>query len=419
MNNATLTQAGSQGAPPKCPWPSPAHEDAFYGLAGEIVREIEPESEGDPIAILIQLLAGIGNVIGRTGHFVAQSTPHFTNLFVVLVGETARARKGSSWGPVSHVLSQVEPLWAEKKITSGLSSGEGMIWNVRDESTAKGSTDPGIFDKRMLVIEEEFASVLKVAAREGNTLSALLRSAWDSKPLRALTKNSPINATGAHISIVGHITCEELAKCLSATDSANGFGNRFVWCCVKRSKYLPEGGSFHKKDINPLVERLRNAITFAQNIKQIDRDDESKEIWRERYARLADEGKHGLLSQMVARREAQVMRLALIYSLLDQSTVIKPAHLNAALALERYAFNSCRYLFGDSLGDPTADTILAALRKNSSGLTRSEITRNLLNRNKSETEITHSLSLIEAAGLATRKFEPTGGRTAERWVTVG
>ena len=69
--------------------------------------------------------------------------------------------------------------------------------------------DDGVLDKRLFVIESEFANVLKVMAREGNTLSPVLRRAWDTGDLRTLTKNSPARATGAHISIIGHITRQE------------------------------------------------------------------------------------------------------------------------------------------------------------------------------------------------------------------
>ena len=107
---------------------------------------------------------------------------------------------------------------------SGLSSGEGLKWAVRDAVEAheplkdRGRIvgfqpvirDHGVADKRLLVIESEFAQALKVMEREGNTLSPTLRQAWDSGNLRTLTKNDPVVATDAHVSILGHITREEL-----------------------------------------------------------------------------------------------------------------------------------------------------------------------------------------------------------------
>ena len=153
---------------------------------------------------------------------------------------------------------------------AALSSGEGLIWAVRDEiekqepirdkkKTITGYQtvieDKGVADKRLLVIEPEFASVLRVAGRDGNTLSTVYRQAWDSGLLRVLNKNSPVKATGAHISIIGHITRDELLMELSNNDKVNGFGNRNLWLCVQRSKFLPDGGDVDRLDLGPLISR--------------------------------------------------------------------------------------------------------------------------------------------------------------------
>jgi hypothetical protein len=178
------------------------------------------------------------------------------NIFLVLVGLSAKSRKGTSWAHVRRLFKCVAKEWEQNCITNGLSSGEGVIWTVRDpitktipkkeqgEFTGEHQTviaDAGIDDKRLPVAEGEFANVLKVMAREGNTLSPVLRSAWDYGNLRSMTKNSEARATGAHISIIGHITKDELRRLLTETESANGFGNRFLWLAVRRSKCLPEG----------------------------------------------------------------------------------------------------------------------------------------------------------------------------------
>jgi hypothetical protein len=103
--------------------------------------------------------------------------------------------------------------------------------------------DPGAEDKRLLVVESEFSQALKTMARAGNTLSPVLRSLWDGGSGGMLTKHSPSKATGAHVSIIGHIVRDELRRELTGTEMANGFANRFLFCCAKRSKLLPEGGS--------------------------------------------------------------------------------------------------------------------------------------------------------------------------------
>ena len=106
-------------------WPTPPRRAAFTGLAGEIARAIEPHSESDPLAILAQLLVCFGSVIGRGAHYAVEATQHHANEFVLLIGPSAKARKGSSWDHVQRIFAEVDPDWAERRIVSGLSNGEG------------------------------------------------------------------------------------------------------------------------------------------------------------------------------------------------------------------------------------------------------------------------------------------------------
>ena len=167
----------------------------------------------------------------------------------VLVGDSSKSRKGVSWGRVHEILRLIDALWRHP--ASGMSTGEGLIWGVRDPILTiddKGQqkiSDQGVADKRLVIVEEEFCRVLKCANRDGNTLSAVFRQAFDTGDLRILTKNNPAEATGAHISCIGHITKQELVRRLADTECANGFANRILWVCVKRSKELPEGGKSH------------------------------------------------------------------------------------------------------------------------------------------------------------------------------
>jgi Bifunctional DNA primase/polymerase, N-terminal/Primase C terminal 1 (PriCT-1) len=224
-------------------WPPPIDSCAYCGLAGEIVQAIGPHTERDPAALLVQILVAFGVLVGRTAYYPVEGDRHYSNLYLLLNGGTSKGRKGTSWGRVHSIFGRV-PQWP--RVVSGLSSGEGLKWQVRDPGTktVKGEevTDEGVHDKRLLVLEPEFGSVLRVVARKGNTLSATVRSGWDTGYLSALTKHDHITATGTHISIIGHITVDELRAELTQTDTANGFANRFLFLCVRRSKCLPRGG---------------------------------------------------------------------------------------------------------------------------------------------------------------------------------
>ncbi len=412
-------------------WPDPLAREALHGLAGEFVETVIPHSEADPAAFLIQFLIAFGNVVGRSAHYVVEEARHSLNLFGVLVGTTSKGRKGTSWNRVLRRFAAVDADWVKDRVSGGLSSGEGLISKVRDpvqklepirgreqrvKEYQKVIVDEGESDKRLLVVEEEFSSPLQVARREGNTLSPLIRRAWDTGMLASMTRNNPLKATDAHVSIIGHITKQELLRHLDSTETANGFANRFLWFCTRRSKSLPDGGHAHELDWNPFDAKLTKAVRFGRGVGQIARDNDSRKLWHAVYPKLS-EGQPGLLGAVISRAEAQVLRLACVYALLDCSSIIMPEHLKAALAVWEYAEASARFVFGNALGDPVADDILRALRASATGLTRTEI-RDLFGRNKTGTQIQRALALLQEHALADFRTEESGGRSAEIWFAL-
>jgi hypothetical protein len=408
-------------------YPQSMDAEAFHGLAGEIVRRIEPHTEADPAALLFQLLAAFGSVIGRDAYMVADGARHYLNLFGVLVGQSSKGRKGTSWNQIANLLERIDADWRGNRVTSGMSSGEGLIWNVRDPITVTKPfkdkpdeyeeiiTDAGIADKRLFVIEGEFAKTLKVMERETNTLSPVIRQAWESGSLKTLIKNSPAKATGAHISIVGHITRDELRRLLNQTETANGFANRFNWLAVKRSKCLPEGGQIDTVNFNDVVMKLASAIEFARKAGELKRSESARELWRATYPELS-EGKPGMLGAVTARAEAQVLRLSALYALLDNSVLVEPVHHYAAMALWDYCEQSARWIFGTRMGDKNADRILFALQQAGSvGMTKTEISEQVFNRNLSSDALGDALMLLHQSGVASFTKEVTGGAPCERW----
>ena len=410
-------------------WPDALAQEALCGLAGRVVATIDPNTEADQAAVLFQFLTALGNVVGRSANYQVEADSHYTNLYCVLVGQSSKARKGTSFGHVVRLFRPVDESWStDRLVFGGLSSGEGLIWNVRDaiyrwERDRKSGdseevlVDPGVTDKRLLVVESEFASTLRVMGREGNTLSPVIRNAWDRSDLQTMTKNSPAKATGAHISIVGHVTDDELRRYLTVTEAGNGFANRFLWVCVRRSKCLPEGGCLSEQNLEPLVRSLREAVEFARGTARIERDAEARELWAQVYPGLSD-GRPGLSGSVTSRAEAQTMRLALLYALLDQSTHIRTGHLLAALALWEYAEESAQCIFGDALGDPLADEILALLRRNPDGLARTEVHHHF-SRNRRSSDLQRAFESLVERKLASLTKRATRGRHAEVWAAIG
>ena len=393
--------------PENDPWPAPPAGAAFAGLVGEIVGVLAPATEADPTAILVQLLVGLGSVLGRHPHYRVGASRHGTNEFVILVGPSGSGRKGSSWDAVEAVVAEVDEAFVTGRVVAGLSSGEGLIWHVRDQQHGPAS------DPRLLVLEPELASVLKASTREANTLSPVLRNAWDGRVLQVITKHDPARASGAHVSIIGHITADELVRHVSGLEMANGFINRFLIIAVRRVRLLPEGGEPEPGALAPLLRRLREALRHGARPRALGLDDQARSLWWDTYGSLSA-GRPGLLGAVLGRPEAHVVRLALIYALLDHAEAIGAVHLQAALALWDYATRSAAFVLGDSLGDRVADEIWRAICAHEGPITRSEI-RDLFGRNKTKAEIDAALSTLVAAGRIERAVLTGRGRPAEVW----
>ncbi|MGH8603344.1 MAG: DNA-primase RepB domain-containing protein, partial [Gammaproteobacteria bacterium] len=341
------------------PWPV-LPDAALIGIVGDVVRLATLDSEADPAAVLLTTLARAGATIGSGVFTTVGDTVHTPRLFTVLVGASSRSRKGTSYSPVEKVFRATYerflvngnapfPLGLDLTISYGpLSSGEGLVHAVRDASETLDKEgkpiDPGVDDKRLFVIEGEFGAVLKAAQRDGNTLSAILRSAWDHGNIQPLTKHNRIKATGAHVNFTGHITSQELHVLLQSSDIWNGFANRILWGTVKRTKHVPFPVAIPPGDLAEISTKLEVCIRHAYSDPDHPRlfDQAAAGKWGAIYESLTED-RAGVLGAVTSRSEAQVLRLALLYSALDpHASMIEVQHLKAAVAVWQFCDESAR-----------------------------------------------------------------------------
>jgi hypothetical protein len=214
--------------------------------------------------------------------------------------------------------------------------------------------------------------------------------------------------TNAHVSIIGHITRDELLRRLDRTECDNGFANRFLWFWVERSKLLPDGAP-EPPNFTGFDAELGQAIEHARHVagKPLLRYDDAAEHWRAIYGDLSAD-RPGLVGAVTARAEAQVMRLALLYALLDRKHWIERVHLEAALAVWRFAFESAVHIFGERRGDPVQDRIIASLREQG-WLTKTAL-RDQFSRHVHADRLDAALGALEADGVIELREEKTSGR---------
>ena len=406
------TQLQTRPAPSTPPQPSASpnpilSKAALYGVAGLAVRALAPHTEAHPAAILLQLLAAFGNAVGPAPHCMVEATRHGLNLFVVLVGESSKARKGTSLNQIRRLFAEVDHPWVTERVTTARLTPAALIYSLRDQQPAT--------DRRLLAVSEEFAAVLHSMRRTKGHLSPLLRSAWDGSDLRSLAGLHPIQATGTHISLIAHITQRELEENLLPTEAHNGFANRCLWIGVQRSQCLPEGGNLDAHELSAIAAELRRALDWgadAGNIRLV-RDDEARALWHERYPALS-QARPGLYGAATSRAEAQVLRLSAIYAVLDCSPIIRLPHLRAALAVWDYCSASASLFFGTSTGDHTADRILEAINASAGTLSRQQISA-LFQGHLSSSRIEAALEQLISVGAIYQTSRPTGGRPSTLW----
>lgn len=397
---------------------------AYHGLIGEFLRAIAPYTEATDAGILAHLLPAIATLVGPGPHVFAGS-PQPARIDSVVVGPTSTGRKGTAAAPVEMLLQGVDKeFWLMQRV-GGLSSGEGLITKVSDR---REKNDDGVWEtipveKRLYVLEPEFSRVLANTRRDTNILSQVIRESFDSGNLSTLTV-SPRNAFGAHISIVAHITPEELSKRFYDVEAANGFGNRFLWFYVESDKLLPHTNPIPDSIFIPFEKRLRTILDLGSKTKSlaVKLEPAASAVWENIYFHLRED-RPGLAGAMVARGSSIVLRLALVYCLLDRwqsankAPRIAVEHLEAALAVWSYCEQSAMQLFRGRGEDAFANKLLALL--STQPMTKHELNKHLSPRQK--TVVDKTLAILERSGQVQRSIvkHSGAGRPAKKWERVG
>lgn len=420
-------------------------EDAKHGLAWDVVTALEPSTEADPNALMFLFLAMIGNYLGKGAYIYQGGAEHYGKVWPLLVGQSGLGRKGTATDVMQAFFRQLDADFMRANRHSGLSSSEGLIRLVADpdekeiramqkEAEEAGETfDPGLAapDKRKLIMESEFAGVLGRARREGNTLSATVRDAYDNNALQTITSKNPLRADEHHITIVGSITPKELMDKLTDTDVANGFANRFLTVFCHASKMLPRDAHQDKELIRDLVGQIDRAARRAKSVSSVVFTEAGGKVWddfyEEHFRRPEEPGRS---MEMKLRWGPHTLRLALIYALLDGCREIDEVHVKAAAGCWKYVEDSIAHVFDDEALDPDLGRMIEFIDEPDErsgialGKTRSQIGDQLFRRNKTKKQLDELVRKLLATGkfvadtrpLLDGEGKPKPGRPSTRYV---
>lgn len=380
-------------------------EVAFHGPAADYVQEIAPNTEADPVAMLLMTLAWCGSRIGN-GTFLARGSRerHPACIWPLLVGKTATGRKGTAESETIGVLSALSALPRKR---SGLSSGEGLIQAfISDEPEVE-------LDPRLLIVESEWESVLARIKKEGNTLSAILRDAFDGKPLSTLTVHDR-EVDQYHLTIVGHITPRAISMATSEVDIANGFLNRFLTIEVQRPQLI-DWPDDHSERSNKLAVAVVKAACEAP-VGEWQASPDARDMYRSWYrgAETWREQQPDRVADALARSSANLLRLSLIFAALDgdRSKTVQLEHMAAAKAIIDYSSTSTYRVFGPGKAGNDRK-ILDALGQAADGeLTRDELRTTAFHNHITKADLDLAITSLAKAEHVITFPRKTGGRDA-------
>ena len=391
-------------------WTVEMGEAAHRGLAGDVVRALSVHTEADPAAILATFLTAFGVAVGSGPVSEVGGTRHHARTHTLIVGDTAVARKGDSLKAVNALMElALEDEWRES-CTTGLASGEGLIAALSDDVFGKDT------EKRRFITESEFARTLGAGKREHSILSSVLRQAWDDDYLSTMTK-AKVTASHVHVAVLGHITQGELARVSSLLDVVNGYMNRFLLIVASRRELNPSPGSVRALLVTTnLPQRVKLMVQVARHTGYMYRDLDASALWNDLYIALNTTRR----PDIEGRAEAMVMRLAMIYALLEGLDLVSAVHIKSAAEVWWYSVQSARriYGYGSGTGNPLADRIVEYLRSQAKiedhvpTVMQSEV-QMAVGRNARPGELNSALLFLERRNLISkfRRSDPEPGRS--------
>lgn len=393
------------------PHPDPA---CLYGLVGDIARIGSENTEANPYAVAAAAITYLSCAVGRGPFMRVGNNWHHANQYALHVGRSNVGRKGTALGIIRRIDRKLRDISLDSHGESpfqpqlhdgGLSSREGLAMLIHDAYREGQEEVPAIEDKRLLVVEEEFANILQQGKRDGNTLSAALRTCWDGHAIKPATKTNRVWASYPHVAVLSAITPSELKALIAQRDLSNGFLNRFMLYWAERPRLVPFPRGASNEAVQELAERVLDVLQYCNADQYVHRDvlevtlsPEACTIYEEAYrGELNDRSGGERVTAIMERRPTIALRLAMLFALTDKAAIAGPQHIEAALAWARYSAESVRFIFSSAAeeaetaeANDAADRILEFLQLRMK-VTRTDITKDCFKGHTTKTVIDAAL----------------------------
>lgn len=353
------------------PRPDPA---CLYGLIGDVARAGADNTEANPFAIAANFISFMSAAVGRGPYMAVGNTMHHCRSFTLHVGRSGRGRKGDAVALVVRIANAVHALdqnAAPQIHRGGLSSREGLVFLIHDGFKEGKREVPPISDKRLWVVESEFANILQQGKRDGNTLSPALRDCWDGVSLKPATKSNRLHASDPHVNVSGAITPGELLALIASKDLSNGFANRFMLVWAERTQIVPFPQPTTLEHVKQLAKQVKAVLDYCQAQRFAERDhmridltEAAKALYSKLYrGELNDNSAGERITALIERRAPMLLRLAMLFALCDLKTEVDEHHITAALAWIRFSVDSMKFVFASAADEVAVAEVNEAAAK--------------------------------------------------------
>lgn len=411
--------------PPPTPTP-----DMFYGVLGWLGQQAAEGTEVNPVAAMAAAMSWLSAGMGRNPYIAVGDECHHLRLYSLHVGRSSRGGKGMALGLLKRVikaLSEVDaPESAPQMHTGGLSTREGLALLIHDGYKDGKEEVPAIEDKRLFIIESEFANVLAQGKREGNTLSTCLRDAWDGIGIRPAIKSSRIWASRPHIAMHGSITPTELRTKMGTGDLTNGFANRFLMVWGERTSTIPFPSRASDTAVDALANEFRAVLRHGlagyptnTEARRLTLSRSATGLYVDSYRSFATPHPGGeMISGLLQRRAPMMLRIAGLFAMADMTWEISREHMDAAWAWMNYYAQSVHMIFaptvdteGEMHRSEEAEKLHLWLSNSGDWRSRKEINRECFSGHLSKTNIDAAIECLAMEGRIERREIDTNGPT--------
>jgi hypothetical protein len=408
------------------PFPPPMTRKAFPGIIGEIVDIAEAQCGVSREAVAMGFLVGMGNILGREFVF-AQGNNHL-NMFAVVVGFSEEGGKGMAWNPSESLLRHIDYEWMNKRRYGSFNSGDGIVVVLRNNR--KIPKDRTTLDNRLFIQTEEFSKVLKAINWANNNLEEVLCECWDCKSaINSTNKKDDFFAENPFVSIFGNTTPRALKVYLGILQQENGFGNRFLWPMVRKTRVesFPEDVGWYQHQ--NVLKHFGEVLEWARKLKEQAppegilmgwANDGVRDLW-DSFCKSYDK----ISNVLLARRKPIVLRLASNFAVFEKSLKVGVKHLEAGMEHWRYNVDSIDHNFGDDIciTNPKTKAMFWLLQKAPIGpsgspeLSRTALSTGAFRGNQaSPVEVQQAFHGLLEAKVARFEMRKGLGRATEMWI---